>query len=435
MLNAGQGTEGNSFLRAVSAETEVTNLVTAADYRGEVLIRSALDFYRYDAAAALLLKVREQISILGEGEEKRESLYSLYESLKSGVPEEPEPENGQDGVHGTGTYGITGAHAEAALLRGSGSEDDPGEEDPFDYDRYEQTVRESAIGGKEEIAAGGWLKLVLPKGTKISGITVKREDLPSHYARDPREAPSGGLLGDAVRKIAFNEYLLDYFPNYTSQEEKYGVRYETEYLLYGELSDEENLKTVLNRLMWIREGLNLVHITGDTEKMEETESLAEELMGWTGEAAVVLVPLTQIGLIIAWAYAESLLDVRKLLSGGNVPLIKDRDSWNSDLGSLIKVFTGSFTGEQEDTRGLGYRDYLRLLLFLKKPDDLSYRAMDLIQLNVQEDRPEFMMQTQLYAMEFTVKSKTGQLFTAIPFFGERIRSDVFTREERFTASY
>ena len=451
MMNAGTGTEGINFLRAVSAETEVTEIVTAADYRGEIMIRSALDFYRYDAAAALLQKITEQLGILGNGEQERENIYSLYERLKAGISEK----NGsggtvkEDGGIRTGDTVLTAVQAKRSVMpladreetedpgedEPPGETEGPGDEDPFDYDRYEQTIRESAIGGKEEIAAGGWLKLVIPKGTKISGITVKREDLPSHYARDPREAPSGGILRDTARKVAFNEYLLDYFRSYTSHEDKYGVRYELEYLLFGHLSDEENLRTALNRLMWIREGLNLVHIAGDSEKMEKTESLAEELMGWTGEAAVVLVPLTQVGLIIAWAYAESLIDVRNLLSDGRVPLLKDRDSWNTGLESLVKVFQGKFTGEKEDEKGLSYRDYVRLLLFLKNPEDLSYRSMDLIQLNLQEENPEFMMQTQLYAMEFTVKSSTGQLFTEIPWLGERFGADPFKREERFTASY
>ena len=58
---------GGSFFPMEIDEAHVTNIVTATDYNGEILIRSALDFFKYDAAGALLEFRRE-----GEAFRKRD---------------------------------------------------------------------------------------------------------------------------------------------------------------------------------------------------------------------------------------------------------------------------------------------------------------------------------------------------------------------------
>ena len=54
--------------------------------------------------------------------------------------------------------------------------------------------------------------------------------------------------------------------------------------------------------------------------------------------SVLLVPemkdLVSLALKLCWAYGESIMDLRALLQGGKIPLVKDRDSWQLSLGSL-----------------------------------------------------------------------------------------------------
>ena len=44
-----------------------------------------------------------------------------------------------------------------------------------------------------------------------------------------------------------------------------------------------------------------------------------------------LAPLMEGAILLAWAYAESIYDVKSLLSGGRIPLLKDSGSWHYSL--------------------------------------------------------------------------------------------------------
>ena len=80
--------------------------------------------------------------------------------------------------------------------------------------------------------------------------------------------------------------------------------------------------------------------------------------------------LVQAILAAGWAYVESLSDVRCLLSGGEVPLVKDRASWRTQLGNLgiRDTCTGS--------AGLNYEEYLRILFAMSSKEKTVMRALD-----------------------------------------------------------
>lgn len=64
--------------------------------------------------------------------------------------------------------------------------------------------------------------------------------------------------------------------------------------------------------------------------------MAEALAGFTGNPAVVR--LVQTGVIAAWAYVESILDIRALLAGDKIALIKTETQWTAQFGSLAAAF-------------------------------------------------------------------------------------------------
>ena len=53
-----------------------------------------------------------------------------------------------------------------------------------------------------------------------------------------------------------------------------GLSYELEYMIGGKKLDEENLTSVVSRLLVIREGLNMIHILSDSKKRQEAQNLA-----------------------------------------------------------------------------------------------------------------------------------------------------------------
>ena len=50
--------------------------------------------------------------------------------------------------------------------------------------------------------------------------------------------------------------------------------YEMEYLIGGKNADQENLKAVVNRLLLMREGANLLYLETDSTKSQEAMSVA-----------------------------------------------------------------------------------------------------------------------------------------------------------------
>ena len=117
----------------------------------------------------------------------------------------------------------------------------------------------------------------------------------------------------------------------------------------------------------MREGLNYMYLLSDGAKQAECQALAALLVG------VTLIPglveaVAQV-LLLGWAFAESVLDVRLLLNGKSVAFWKGADTWKLslaqalDLGNSLAAYDG-----REDRPGLRYRDYLGMLYGVKKKD-------------------------------------------------------------------
>lgn len=442
------GPEAASFLGSTSASAALTDQVGATDYHGELFVRSALAFYKYEGAVKLLEKLREQLERFGEGEKKREETLSGKEALEAAYSKmQVEEEGGQavpmaflrEGMaadllkEGMPAF-ILKEGMTAPILRDDDETTDTPEEAP-DPAEIQQALQESVIGEKDRAEAKGIMKLVLPEGKALSDGHIERHGYPS-WEFGGETLDSEGFLKEAAKKVVFNEYLLDHFPCFTTEEQREGLQYELEYILYGSARDQENLKTVVNRLMWMREGMNLLHLSIDEEKRSAAEGLAESLVGWTGQAAAVLVPLATAAILIAWAYGESLVDVRTLLSGGRVPIIKSKESWSTELSGLKETLQGGFRAASGGS-GMSYRDYLRILLLLGNSERHTFYAMDMIQMNLRKTVPGFTMQTQLYAMEFTLEAENSALFTAVPLFRNLTGGGAFTkkREYHFSAAY
>ena len=401
---------GGSFFRIGRVDAEVTEIITAVDYNGEIFVRSALDFFKYDAVSELLDRIQEQLEWISQGDyvkeasESDEDKGSLLEQLK---PLEP----------------VT-----------SGLEQEG--EEGFDHERLEDNISSSAIGAAERVRSKGWLWLALPGDKTISGKKMNMTGLPSATERDLRKLNSQSSVFDNVSdRVLFNEYLLAMFPCFVSETPETGQHYQLEYLITGKQSDDKALKSVLDKMLITREGLNMLHIFTSGPKRSAVEELTMLLVGWTGIAP--LIAIVEVGLIAAWAYAESIMDMRILLSGGKVPLVKTEEDWNLHLSTLVEFFMGANTLASTHNKGLSYEDYLRLQLFTADSHDLAYRAMDLIQTAQRETNPGFMMSTQIYAMEIRTTASATEFFSALPVSAGMIGSGnaAYEWEEYYSGAY
>lgn len=269
----------------------------------------------------------------------------------------------------------------------------------------------------------------------ISGKEIKRSELPSaRWLRsgtlDPIKKESGLLAN-----LLFREYLLMHFPNYTEKEADSVLEYQIEYLLGGKSKDEDNLDYVAKRLLLLREGMNYLYCTQNEQMSAEAGSLALSLTGFLGIPA--LTTATKHALLFAWAYGESLIDVRILLDQGGIPLWKDSTSWNlslENLGRLTDILKQGSSGEEE---GMRYLDYLRILLNLGSLKKQKMRALDLIQAQLQQEEQT----AQFKAEDCIVAVKTRSVWNCHPVFFNLVNAvmgisaETITFEQHGSISY
>ena len=223
---------------------------------------------------------------------------------------------------------------------------------------------------------------IVTGGKPISQNTVTLTQLPSRQITKKGSLKLEKVHQGVTADVLFREYLLQHFPNYLSEEKGKGLVYQLEYLIGGTALDRQNLKAVVNRLLLLREGMNYLYCAGNRQMNGSAQSLAAALTGFLGIPA--LTAATKHALLLAWAYGESLIDVRTLLEGDKVPLRKDAASWTltlENLGRIVEILDQGGSGQE---KGLEYRDYLRILLYMGSRSKQKRRALDLIELNLRE---------------------------------------------------
>lgn len=237
----------------------------------------------------------------------------------------------------------------------------------------------------EEIRSKGILSWVVEDADALSVRRINENDLIG-TRMELEECNQGNLalednpnLDEGMERFLFQEYLLRYMGHYQEEKDGHVLAYQIEYLLGGRAVDRENLEYVVDSIFALREVANMTYLYAAQDKYELAEGLAALLTALAGlpEAADVL---TQI-LVLGWAFVESLYDVKSLLSGGRVPLIKTDDTWHYDLEGALKM--GKLNG-QISTEGMSYEDYLRVLLAVEKQDLLTRRAMNMVEADIRQ---------------------------------------------------
>lgn len=208
--------------------------------------------------------------------------------------------------------------------------------------------------------------------------------------------------------VLFDCYLFDKCGWYGNELEKSFMKYQIEYIVAGEKSDMENLEKIIKRLIRWRETANLIYLLSDTGKCAEAELLALTLTSIFQIPA--LVKLVQASILFAWAYLESLADVKCLLKGGKVPLMKTSADWKTGISNL-KDFSGNIPDGENQGRGLNYQDYLRIMLFLEDSEEKNMRAMDIMEMDIRmtEGNAHFRMDAcfDSYLSDISISSAFG----------------------------
>lgn len=187
-------------------------------------------------------------------------------------------------------------------------------------------------------------------------------------------------------RILLQQYLVLYMSNFREAKAERALSYELEYLIAQKNTDVENLKIVAAKLLAIREAANFLFLISNPEKMAKAEEVALLFVG--ASANPVLIQVVKIALLTAWALAESILDVRAILAGKKIALLKSEEAWTVELEQIGALAEG-FAMAKDNPQGLSYEQYLGILVFFEKEETLGMRAMNLqeatIRKNYQED--------------------------------------------------
>lgn len=245
-----------------------------------------------------------------------------------------------------------------------------------------------------------------------SGVSQygKTYDLPSERALNAGNSSKADV--GALDKALYIKYILENMSYYGNDLSHHGLQYEAEYLIVGKATDEGNLATVVEKILVAREAANYVAILKEGSLMSQADAMAGLLAGWTANPAIV--EAVKYALIGAWAYMESILDVRLLLSGGQVALIKNASQWTSNLSNL-SAFTDAGVKAKDCGGGISYKKSLITMLAVNSMDTLGLRQADIMEdaLSTQVDYASVRLDNMLSQSDVTISYEASGLFLSL----------------------
>jgi len=266
--------------------------------------------------------------------------------------------------------------------------------------------RAGQLNTVKSLLSGNLLQLVLPDAGKISRTERDLKTAPSiMYCREEDEPlqDTETLLNTA----GVTEYAMTELTHLRSGTDSFG-RPELEYVLCGCRSDYQNVSATVTELIGVRTGLNLTYLLADKDAYVQAGQLAAAVTG--AAAGTPLVFVVTFLILSVWAAGQAVLDVRKLLDGGKVPLMHSKKTFTLSLSGLLNGSVEVPGRKHSDEQGLSYAGYLRMLLYTRPRSRTDYRIMDVIQENMREEQKDFRMDRLYTALDLSVSAGARHVF-------------------------
>lgn len=263
---------------------------------------------------------------------------------------------------------------------------------------------ENLITHMKQIKSKGILELVMPKEQQLSQKYLDKEEMLQSKGVN-RGYGRFSAKKEKLDEILFKEYLLEKFPPMPETKGDGALDYELEYILYGEPQDAENLKKAVQAIQKLRFVADYLYIQGDGEMRAEAESMAAALC--TALAVPMATEAAAQLILLAWAYGETVMDLRTLLKGGKVPVVKTKATWQLQLSQLLKLGSEEDHLEGQDFgEGQDYKGYLRGVLYLKEGKELPWRALDMIEGNLKGRLGQPFFRSDFCISDLQIQTKT-----------------------------
>lgn len=193
-------------------------------------------------------------------------------------------------------------------------------------------------------------------------------------------------LETLIENIAIDKYIFSFFKDYMEVRDlgKTYFNYEVEYIISGKLDELEIKKDIEDKIVILRNILNLYYLYTCPEKRDSAMALA------TVVTPGAMSFITQGIILEAWAYAEAKNDLKILYDNKQVTLLKDDYNWALSLENVFNVGQEGELVQNEKidyvlpqkVEGRVYSDYLKILLYGIPEETKLLRIMDLIQINL-----------------------------------------------------
>ena len=322
-----------------------------------------------------------------------------------------------DGMLSGGADAMTQAAEEAESAEDSGNDTlPPMTEGTGSLSEEEIEKAGNPIAAIIEWKRKGILAQVLPAGMSASDKVFLTKDVVSKRSRN-KGTLNTRLSLTMTERVLYQYYLLKHFGNFIEVREDAPLSYELEYIINGKEDDPANLSATAEKLLALRGAANMATLLTDSLRMGQAHSLAVALAGVT--ANPVIIAAVQAGIVAAWVYVESVLDVRTLLAGGKVAAAKTHMDWTSELTTLVPLLTEGGRAKESES-GINYVTYLCAMLTLVPETSVGLRALDLIEneLRTKEDYKNVKLDNFIYqaslVMEYEAAPIFGTLVTLAP---------------------
>lgn len=335
--------QNRDYLLMNMDQAQIIDYSLASDHDGEVLRRQIADYMEYTVAGVVDQNLLQSADSLFSGEitaEKRARNQGELDKLEESFVEVYQTEDSSD-----------------VTL-----------ENPADI--------------ANETRLSGVLNLVLDEPSKVSSVKVDLSQFAEYRSLQKGSGVSEEAL--AIKKpcgeMVMDRYFFEKLSRYDEPMDKALLKYQIEYLIGGENTDWKNLEEVCKKLLAIREAVNVSYIFTDEDKMLQAELMAAAL------SAVILMPEllepVKISILFAWAYVESLQDIKIILEGGRVPAIKTGADWHTSLDDIFHI--KSALRHIESSNGLSYADYLKMLVSAESLNKKMKRFMNIIEMDIRK---------------------------------------------------
>ena len=415
---AGAADEKADRIGVCDLNTSSVDAVYITEGQGRIFVDAITDYMKSAGLAVLLKEVLERLGIYSEGEGFQfmqtlngmladgdcspEGILNSYQDLQSQALELQTPPV-PPGTPSPGTPAPGESSGETPPVSpGAGETPAPGQtggtakEMKADLLEQIRAIRENGLiavlTGSEKLSEFSWnTDLTLP-----SRLPASQRNLHTDY-------PSASV--SFLNHFLMGEYLMHRMGNYLDKKEG-ASQYEAEYVLTGKSSDKAAFESVAGQILLIRMGFNLAYLMTDAEKLMQAEMLATAILSILALPQLILV--LKWLLVAAWALAESIVDVKTLLKGKKLPLLKNEMTWK------LKTLSLDLSAGEGSSHGLAYEDYLRLLFYLGNAEEQSYRMMDVMQKRIGLKVPAFQMREYMVCAALSLTVTTSYLYIQTP---------------------